>query len=120
MSNTIYYTDVSGNRYVDTSGNYFVHSIGDTEDIPPVVNNVKSYVPYIRINGIWTKVKPIIANITNMGKIPSNALLTNTGVPFLTKSKEFFLVDPSTAGLTAESTNDYLLYEKCKYTSYIY
>lgn len=80
----------------------------------------KTYTPHVWHDGAWHKTRPVIINITNMGKIPSNALLTNAGIPFLTNSKEFFLVDPSTSGLTAESTNDYLLYETLKYTSYIY
>lgn len=115
MSNTIYYTDANGNRYVDASGNYFVHSISNTP-----ANNIKSYMPYIRINGVWTRVKPIIVNITNMGPIPSNALLTSEGIPFLTKSKEFFLVSSSTPGLTATSSTDYLRYEELKYTAKIF
>lgn len=81
---------------------------------------MKSYVPCIYINGAWKKVKPIIINMTNMGKIPSNALLTSDGVPFLTKSKEFFLVSSSTPGLTATSSTDYLLYEELKYTAKIF
>jgi hypothetical protein len=119
MSNTIYYTDVNGNRYVDTSGSYFVNSIGNTGDVPPVVSNRKSYMPYIRINGNWTRVKPIIVNAINMGKIPSNALLTSEGVPFLTNTKEFFLVSSSTPGLTAQSSSDYIFYEYPKYVACI-
>lgn len=80
----------------------------------------KTHTPHIWHDGAWHKVKPAIVNITNMGPIPFNALLTSSGVPFLTNTKEFFLVDPSTPGLTATSTNDYLLYEELKYTSYIY
>lgn len=79
-----------------------------------------TYVPCIYINGAWKKVKPIIFNKTNMGKIPSNALITSAGVPFLTKSKEFFLVDPLTSGLTPASTNDYILEEVLKYTAKIF
>jgi hypothetical protein len=81
---------------------------------------MKSYVPCIYINGVWKKVKPVIINMTNMGKIPSNALLTSDGVPFLTKSKEFFLVSSSTPGLTATSSTDYLLHEELKYTAKIF
>ena len=81
---------------------------------------MKSYVPCIYIDGTWKKVKPVIINITNMGKIPSNALLTNEGIPFLTKSKEFFLVSSSTPGLTATSSTDYLRYEELKYTAKIF
>lgn len=43
---------------------------------------MKSYVPCVYIDGTWKKVKPVIINITNMGKIPSNALLTSEGIPF--------------------------------------
>lgn len=78
-----------------------------------------AYSSYIYIDGNWKKVKPVIINITNMGKIPSNALITSEGIPFLTNSKEFFLVDPSTPGLTAESSNDYLFREDKIYTPYI-
>ena len=78
-----------------------------------------AYSSYIYIDGNWKKVNPVIINITNMGKIPSNALITSEGVPFLTNSKEFFLVDSSTSGLTAESSNDYLFREDKIYTAYI-
>lgn len=78
-----------------------------------------AYSSYIYIDGNWKKVKPVIINITNMGKIPSNALITSEGIPFLTNSKEFFLVNPSTPGLTAESSNDYLFREDKIYTPYI-
>ena len=78
-----------------------------------------TYSSYIYIDGNWKKVKPVIINITNMGKIPSNALITSEGIPFLTNSKEFFLVNPSTPGLTAESSNDYLFREDKIYTPYI-
>ena len=81
---------------------------------------MKTYTSYIWINGAWKKVKPVITNVTNMGKVPSNALYTNAGIPFLTKSKEFFLVDPATPGLTAESTEDYLLREMPQYTAKIF
>ena len=81
---------------------------------------MKSYVPCIYIDGTWKKVKPVIINITNMGKIPSNALLTSAGVPFLTDTKEFFLVSSSTPGLTATSSTDYLRYEELKYTAKIF
>ena len=82
---------------------------------------MKTYSSYIfdQKTYAWKKVKPIIINITNMGKIPFNALLTSEGIPFLTNSKEFFLVDPTTSGLTATSANDYLRYEELKYTAYI-
>lgn len=79
-----------------------------------------THTPHIWHDGTWHKVKPVIIKITNMGPIPSNALLTSAGVPFLTNTKEYFLVDPNTEGLTAESSTDYLLYEELKYTSYIY
>lgn len=81
---------------------------------------MKSYASYIYIDGTWKKVKPIIINITNMGKIPSNALLTSEGIPFLTNTKEFFLVSSSTPGLTATSSTDYLLCEEFKYTAKIF
>ena len=77
------------------------------------------YAPHIYINGTWKKVKTIIHNQTNMGPIPSNALLTSDGVPFLTKSKEYFLVDPTTTGLTATTSYDYIRKENLKYTPYI-
>ena len=78
-----------------------------------------AYSSYIYIDGNWKKVRPVIINITNMGKIPSNALITSEGIPFLTNSKEFFLVNPSTPGLTAESSSDYLFREDKTYTPYI-
>ena len=81
---------------------------------------MKTYAPFINIGGTWKRVKPIIINITNMGKIPSNALLTSDGVPFLTAQKEFFLVDPSTSGLTAASTDDFNLEEALPYTTKIF
>ena len=81
---------------------------------------MKSYVPCIYIDGTWKKVKPVIINITNMGKIPSNALLTSEGIPFLTNTKEFFLVSSSTPGLTTTSSTDYLRYEELKYTAKIF
>ena len=75
---------------------------------------------YIYANGTFKKVKPIIMKVTNMGKIPSNALVLHDGAtPFLTSTKEYLLVDPSTTGLTAESTSDYILYEHLKYVAYI-
>lgn len=75
---------------------------------------------YIYSNGAFKKVKPIIMRVTNMGKIPSNTLVLNDGAtPFLTGTKEYLLVDSSTAGLTAESTSDYILYEYPKYVAYI-
>ena len=72
---------------------------------------MKTYASYIYINGAWKKVKPVIGKVTNMGRIPSNALITKEGVPFLTSNKEYFLVDPSTPGLTAQSATDFLLDE---------
>ena len=81
---------------------------------------MKTYTPFINAGGTWKRVKPVIVNITNMGKIPSNALFTSEGVPFLTKQKEFFLVDPSTPGLTAASTNDYLIEEALRYKTKIF
>lgn len=75
---------------------------------------------YIYTNGAFKKVKPIIMKVTNMGKIPRNALVLNDGItPFLTSTKEYLLVDPSTSGLTAESTYDYILYEYPKYVACI-
>lgn len=79
-----------------------------------------THIPYIWHNGTWHKAKPIIIKITNMGPIPSNALLANDGIPFLTKSKEFFLVSSSTPNLTATSSTDYLRYEELKYTAKIF
>lgn len=81
---------------------------------------MKTYASFININGTWKKVKPVIINKTNMGKIPSNALLTSNGVPFLTSSREFFLVDPSTPGLTAASANDFFFEEALPYTAKIF
>ena len=81
---------------------------------------MKTYIPFINVEGTWKRMKPIIFNVTNMGKIPSNALLTSDGVPFLTAQKEFFLVDPSTPGLTPASTNDYFLEEALHYTAKIF
>ena len=78
-----------------------------------------AYSSYIYVDGNWKKVDPVIIEITNMGKIPSNALITSEGIPFLVNSKEFFLVDPSTSGLTAESNDDYLFREDKTYTAYI-
>lgn len=73
---------------------------------------------YIYYENSWHKVKPIIISVTNMGTIPYNALCTSDGTPFLTDTKEYLLMADSD-GLTAESTNDYLLYENFKYTAYI-
>ena len=81
---------------------------------------MKTCSSFINIDGTWKRVKPVIINITNMGKIPSNALLTSNGVPFLTSSKEFFLVDPSTPGLTPESANDFFFEEVLPYTAKIF
>lgn len=81
---------------------------------------MKTYTPFINVGGTWKKMKPVIVNITNMGKIPSNALLTSDGVPFLTAQKEFFLVDPSTSGLTTASTDDFFLEETLRYTAKIF
>ena len=81
---------------------------------------MKTYIPFINVGGTWKKMKPIIINITNMGKIPSNALLTSEGVPFLTAQKEFFLVDSSTPGLTAASADDFFLEEALPYTAKIF
>lgn len=75
---------------------------------------------YIYTNGAFKRVKPIIMRVTNMGKIPNNALVLNDRVtPFLTNTKEYLLVDSSTSGLTAESTYDYILYEYPKYMACI-
>lgn len=75
---------------------------------------------YIYMNGAFKRVKPIIIKATNMGKIPNNALILNDGItPFLTNTKEYLLVDPSTSGLTAGSSSDYILYEYPKYVAYI-
>lgn len=81
---------------------------------------MKTYIPFINVEGTWKRMKPVIFNVTNMGKIPSNALLTSTGIPFLTSQKEFFLVDPSTPGLTAASADDFFLEEAIFYTSKIF
>ena len=78
-----------------------------------------TYSSYIYIDGNWKKVNPVIINITNMGKIPSNALITSEGIPFLTNPKEFFLVDSSTPGLTADISIDYLFSEDKIDTAYI-
>ena len=81
---------------------------------------MNTYTPFINIEGTWKKMKPVIVNITNMGKIPSNAILTNEGVPFLTAQKEYFLVDPSTPGLTASSADDFFLEETPSYIAKIF
>lgn len=39
------------------------------------------------------------SNVTNLGPIPINALITSEGEPFLV-NKEYFLVDINTPGLT--------------------
>lgn len=78
------------------------------------------YSTYVYKDNSFIKARPIIMRVTNMGKIPTNALVLNDGVtPFLTNTKEYLLVDPSTSGLTAESTEDYILYEYPKYVTYI-
>ena len=62
------------------------------------------------------KVKPsIISHVTNLGPIPTNALITADGEPFLV-NKEYFLVDINTPGLTPQGTSDHLVYDlyKCK------
>jgi hypothetical protein len=46
-------------------------------------------------------------------------VLNDGATPFLTSTKEYLLVDPSTSGLTAESSYDYILYEYPKYAAYI-
>lgn len=81
---------------------------------------LNTYSSFIYVNGTWKRVKPIILDVTNMGKIPSNALITSKGVPFLTKSEEYFLVDPSTPGLTAESADDYMYQKNLRYTAKIF
>ena len=43
---------------------------------------MKSYVSCIYIDGIWKKVKPVIINVTNIGKISSNILLASEGILF--------------------------------------
>ena len=77
---------------------------------------MKNTKPYIWIDGQWKQVKPyIISKVTNLGPIPTNALITSEGEPFLV-NKEYFLVDINTPGLTPQTTNDYLDYDlyKCK------
>ena len=81
---------------------------------------MKTYSPYINVNGTWKRVKPVIFDVTNMGKIPSNALLTSEGDPFLTPDKEFFLVDPSTPGLSPASADDYKIEKVLFYTAKIF
>lgn len=82
---------------------------------------MKTYIPFINVGGTWKKVKPcIISNVTNLGPIPINGLITSEGIPFLTNTKEFFLVSSSTPGLTATSSTDYLRYEELKYTAKIF
>lgn len=79
-----------------------------------------SYIPFINVEGTWKRMKPVIISKTNMGKIPSNALLTSEGIPFLTNTEEYFLVDPSTPGLTAASANDYFYEKVLPHTAHIF
>ena len=77
---------------------------------------MKNTIPYIWIDGQWKKVKPcIISHVVNLGPIPTNALITSDGEPFLV-NREYFLVDINTPGLTPQGTSDYLHYDlyKCK------
>ena len=77
---------------------------------------MKTYIPFINVGGTWKKVKPcIISNVTNLGPIPINDLITSDGEPFLV-NREYFLVDINTPGLTPQSANDYLDYDlyNCK------
>ena len=44
-------------------------------------------ITYIYRDGSFKRARPIIVKTTNMGKIPADALMTNTGVPYLTNDK---------------------------------
>ena len=107
----IYYVSNNNDYYIDNNNNNYIYSQSFEG---------KKMIPYIYKDGAFKRIKPIIMKVTNMGKIPSNALVLNDGVtPFVTNTKEYLLVDPSTSGLTAESTSDYILCEYPKYVAYI-
>lgn len=52
-------------------------------------------ITYIYTNGEFKRAKPIIVKTTNMGPIPMEALMTNEGIPYLTKNKQFILTTGS-------------------------
>lgn len=107
----VYYVNNNNDYYIDNNNNNYIYAQSF---------NGKKEIPYIYKNGAFKRVRPVIIKTTNMGKIPSNALVLNDGAtPFLTNTKEYLLVDPSTTGLTAESTYDYILYEYPRYVAYI-
>lgn len=66
------------------------------------------------INNAFRQVNPIIVKTTNIGPILSNALVTNSGIPYLTKDKQYILTT-NTQNLTPDSQEDYIIYECINY-----
>ena len=53
-----------------------------------------------------------------MRAIPETAVVTSARIPFLTNSKEYFTTT-NTSNITDVGNEDYILYDKVKYTPYI-
>lgn len=95
---TIFYTDINGNYYIDPNNSYYIAMI-------PIKN--KKLRPHIYYNGKFRAVGTYIQKVTNLGPIPETALMTNAGVPLLTKSKEFIITTSASAAM-AQAMNSNL------------
>ena len=91
-----FYTDKNSNYYVDKYNNYYIAQYEH-------VKTIKSQA-FIYINGAFKRVKPIIIKEHNLGPIPNGAILTNTGVPFLTKDMQYVITTSDNANITFTNT----------------
>ena len=73
-------------------------------------------ITYIYRDGSFKRARPIIVKTTYMGKIPADALMTNTGVPYLTNDKQFIRYCWKQSNLTPESSENYILHEFIRYS----
>lgn len=91
-----FYTDKNSNYYVDKYNNYYIAQYEH-------VKTIKSQA-FIYINGAFKRVKPIIIKEHNLGPIPNGAILTNTGVPFLTKDMQYVITTSDNTNITFTNT----------------
>lgn len=91
-----FYTDKNSNYYVDKYNNYYIAQYEP-------IKTTKS-LAFIYINGAFKRVKPIIIKEHNLGPIPNGAILTNTGVPFLTKDMQYVITTSDNTNVTFTNT----------------
>lgn len=65
------------------------------------------YKPVIYKNGVFYNVKPYIIKVTNLGPIPEQGLLTNSEIPYLTNTKQYFVTSDTMAVYSSNNGTTY-------------